>query len=142
MPDTQYNGTQLAHRFSQCYNTPDPKTPAPENTQHDCTIEDAHNFAQNHFDDAYSVDHRQFADGTDRIVIVHHLSISPTERIDIKIWYTRDEVSLKYVLHDETRYHANYDLDDLNLYKVMEYWTCPSPNRAAIGSDARHDYTK
>lgn len=72
----------------------------------------AHELGQELFDDAYTIEHRQFSDGDDRVLIKHSYGWSATEYVTITIWMKQDMVWVEYYEDDNRRTRDVYELSE------------------------------
>jgi len=66
------------------------------------SIEQARPLAVQLFDDAYTIERREFADGDSRTEIKHSVGVSATCYITVRVWVGRAEVWIEY-FEDDTR---------------------------------------
>lgn len=74
--------------------------------------ESAHRLGHWLFEDNYTIEHRQFSDTDERVIIKHHYGWSSTNYVTIQIWTTMDSVWVEYYEDDIRRTRDVYDLAD------------------------------
>lgn len=72
----------------------------------------AHELGQELFGKNYTIEHRQFSDGDDRVLVKHNYGWSATNYVTISIWMRREDVWVEYYENDNRLTRDVYDLDE------------------------------